>query len=279
MLPPGKHAASAEMASVSPRRVPVTVETRWWTWARRFQLKHLGNHDASEFTDLPEIVAQQIGDHHQFGDLLGGGLEFERRAAVVVGIRESRPGALDRTRLNAMSGDFQERFRRGAEDFPPVKREPGGHRRGRSIPERFVEWKQRAAGHPGGERLGQIGLIDIAGFDPSLDARDLAEKGFAGDRRTEGTDLEWLGRIGAQVFREPPAFPPGLVRVAEDQHFRIVAEDKRAFVVHPSAEPAKRETVISRDDPGPGQRVAKHGAVRRRMDRAAEDPFRTRRDH
>ena len=68
-----------------------------------------GRHlDAAVLAHAPEVIAQEIGDHHQFGDFLGAGLEFVAQLRVARRIGMPRPGSLDRPRLNLRTAHPQE---------------------------------------------------------------------------------------------------------------------------------------------------------------------------
>ena len=171
MLPPGKHAAMAAMALDFRTQGAGDGGDEVVDLGERLEAEHFGDLDAAELAHLAEVVAEQVGDHDELGDFLGGGLEFVSGAAVLVGIGKPRAGALDGAGLDAAAGNFQEGLGRRTEDFAAVELEVGGHRRGRGVAQRFVEGEE-IAGDGGGERLGEICLIDVAGGDPFLDAGD-----------------------------------------------------------------------------------------------------------
>ena len=86
----------------------------------------------AEFAHLAEIVAQQIGDHHQFGEFLRAGLEFvgELRVARRVGVARAR--ALDGPRLDVRAAQAQKLFRRRRRDLEIAAIEERRKRRGRN---------------------------------------------------------------------------------------------------------------------------------------------------
>ena len=60
----------------------------------------VGNLDGTEFADAAEVVAEEIGDHDEFGNFLGAGLEFVAELGVAGGVGVSRSGAFDGTGLD-----------------------------------------------------------------------------------------------------------------------------------------------------------------------------------
>ena len=70
----------------------------------RYQVLHLGKPfeprqfrrlDRPELTHLAEIIAEQIGDHHQFRQFLGAGLQFVGKLRIVRRIGPTRARAFD----------------------------------------------------------------------------------------------------------------------------------------------------------------------------------------
>ena len=78
------------------------------------QVRHL---HTAEFADLAQIVAQQIGDHHQFSELLGAGLQLVGQLGIAGGIGIPRARAFDRAGDDLRPAQTQELFRRGGGEF------------------------------------------------------------------------------------------------------------------------------------------------------------------
>ena len=73
---------------------------------RQFRCLH-----RAEFAHLAEIVAKQIGNHHQFGQFLLAGLQFVGELRVVCRIGVARACALDGPRLDVRTAQAQKLFR------------------------------------------------------------------------------------------------------------------------------------------------------------------------
>ena len=97
-----------------------------------FQPRQLRRLHGAKLAHFAQIVAQQIGDHHQFGQFLRAGLQFvgELRVARRVGIARAR--ALDRPRLDVRTAHAQKLFRRRRRDLEIAAIEKRGKRRGRN---------------------------------------------------------------------------------------------------------------------------------------------------
>ena len=62
-----------------------------------FQMKELRGGDAAVDANTSQIVALQVGDHHQFGDLFGRRLELKGLLLVLPRISVPRASPLDWT--------------------------------------------------------------------------------------------------------------------------------------------------------------------------------------
>ena len=60
-----------------------------------FQPGQFRNLDGTIFADPAKIVSQQVGDHHQFGEFLGTGLQFVGELGVARGVGITRARAFD----------------------------------------------------------------------------------------------------------------------------------------------------------------------------------------
>ena len=143
MLPPGKLAARAAKCVTSGRNRPCDGGHEVLHLGEAFELREFGHLHAAEFADAPEVITQQVRDHHQLGALLRAGLKFVGECGVAGGIRRTRPRALDRARGNVRSAQPQKllRRRRGNLEIRPIKYAANGagdtvsNRRNNSQPE------------------------------------------------------------------------------------------------------------------------------------------------
>jgi hypothetical protein len=53
---------------------------------KTFEPDEFGDLDGAEFADFAEVIAQEVGDHDEFGHFLGAGLEFVGELGVASGI-------------------------------------------------------------------------------------------------------------------------------------------------------------------------------------------------
>ncbi len=65
---------------------------------KALELQQLGYAHTAKITDPPEIIALEIGDHHQLGDFLGRGEEIVGVALVELLVLAARARAFDRAR-------------------------------------------------------------------------------------------------------------------------------------------------------------------------------------
>ena len=80
--------------------------------------------DAARPTDAPEVVAQDVDDHHVLGAILGAGEQLAGERAVGGPVATARPRALDRIgRHDAIPVDGQERLGRGGQQRAGPARE------------------------------------------------------------------------------------------------------------------------------------------------------------
>ena len=84
------------------------------------------------FAYLSQIVSQQVGDHDQFGQFLGAGLEFVGELAVAHRVGGARTCAFDGACLNVRSAQAQKHLWRRRHDLEFTAVEKRGERRGRN---------------------------------------------------------------------------------------------------------------------------------------------------
>ena len=84
---------------------PVTVVTRCWTAAVRSRRSSRGTRTVPGLADPPEVVAQDVHDHHVLGLVLAAGEELAGQRPVLVPRPAARAGALDRVRGDAARPD------------------------------------------------------------------------------------------------------------------------------------------------------------------------------
>ena len=134
-----------------------------------FQLQEVRDPHTAEFADLSQIVAQEVGDHEQFGALFFAADQIDRRALVGFRLVEAGPGAFDRTGADVPPAHFEKRFRRGGNDLAAAKVEECGVGRGAGRAEAQGERQGVRPLRPwGAEPVGEVDLIDIPGGDVIL---------------------------------------------------------------------------------------------------------------
>ena len=134
------------------------------------ELEELGDVDGAVVADLAEVVAEEVGDHDELGDFFGGGDEIVGGAFVVVGVGEAWSCAFDGAGLDGASGDAEEALGGGGEDLLGMAElgevEEGGVGGGGGAADLGVELVDIGLrGEGGGEALGEVDLVDVAGGD------------------------------------------------------------------------------------------------------------------
>ena len=124
--------------------------------------------------DAAQIVPQEIDDHDVFGPILLAAAKFVGRPAVLCRVDGSRPGALDRPRLDGAGGHLQEPLGRGADDLEIAQVEIPGKRRRIAPPQPPVQ-RHRVVPRRAQQPLGEIHLKDVAGVDVLDRPADRAE--------------------------------------------------------------------------------------------------------
>lgn len=120
-----------------------------------------GHGHAAGGADDPQVVADQVDDHHVLGVVL------------VEEVRLGAPGPLDRPGLDDPAVPAQEQLGRGRRDLHAVVREPDGARVRRRVPAREEGGEGvhiGARGYGRGQHAAEVGLIDLAGLDVRADA-------------------------------------------------------------------------------------------------------------
>ena len=219
-----------------------------------FELEHVGDLHGAVFTNLAEIVAEEVGDHDELGSFFFGTLEFEGRFGVEFGVGEAGAGAFDGAGFDFATGEAEEGLGRGREDFAAIKVEVGGGGGGGGVAEALVEREESAGCFAGSaEASREVDLVDVSrcdvvlGFENSGDEFGLVERGGP------GAELEVDRRGGfAELRGKVSGFPPlaGLVVVNED--FGVNAEGVGAIVVDPAAGSAGGESVVAGEGILPG---------------------------
>src|SRR5262249_61049344 len=115
-------------------------------------------------TNPPQVVAEQIDDHHVLGPVLGAGEQLGDAGLVLRRSGAARPGALDRASLHRAVFDPEEPFRRGAgeDEIPQV--EVAGEWRRVALTQAAVQlqrWQRRG----GKKTLCEVHLEEVASRD------------------------------------------------------------------------------------------------------------------
>ena len=182
-----------------------------------FEREHFAHGDAAGLADAAEVASFQIGDHDQLGDFLRGGEKIVGGFFIGVLIRAARARALDRPGADVAAGHFEERFRRGAEDPALAERQVTRERRGRVMPQGEIEGE----GIPiprGGEAVGEVYLIDVAGGDVLLGA---------GNHRAELRARHFRDKARRWRARRRIAFAPQLRRQSRRPRARCLPRGGR----------------------------------------------------
>ena len=143
--------------------------------------------DAPRPADAPEVVAQDVDDHHVLGAVLGARQQLARERAIGRGVAAARAGALDRVgRHDALAVDRQERLGRRRQERP----RPAAQR---SRPEIEIRREERRVAGPQApvqlpriaverrlEPPGQVRLVDVAVGDVLADPLDAGLVGRPG---------------------------------------------------------------------------------------------------
>ena len=208
--PPGNEAARRSKASASGRELPghrgdEVLDCRGPLEAQESRHAH-----GSGLADPPEVVAQDVHDHHVLGLVLAAGEELARPAPG------PRPGVRPRGRVPLIGSVLtppvavhgEERLGRGREEG--ARRAGGGRGAQVQVPgeQRRVAGPQPAEERPrvavegGLQAPGEVGLVDLAPADgrpDRLHAGDPGRRGRSATRtRSARTALE-LGSVGRRI--------------------------------------------------------------------------------
>src|SRR5450432_323870 len=135
------------------------MHLRKFLWAQQ-----IGHRHASKFANATEVVALEVGDHDQLGDLFRVRDQFIGEPAVALRIPVARPRALDRLGENLATLDPQEKFRGSGEDLPRARVEKRTAWRG-AAREQMLEKRVRISLESGGKTLRDVDLIDVTRRD------------------------------------------------------------------------------------------------------------------
>ena len=99
MLPPGKQDGKCrEMGDVPCAETTFDGRDEVLDLREAFEADEFGYLDRAKFADFPEVIAQQVRYHHQFGHFFVAGLEF-------IGELGSRVGSEERGRVPLIGRD------------------------------------------------------------------------------------------------------------------------------------------------------------------------------
>ena len=207
------------------------------------QLQQLGHGDAAVFADDAEVVALEVGDHHQLGDFLWRSEEVVGRLFVRRRFRAPRAGAFDRAGADRSSAHFQEGLRRGGKDRASIQLDECRARSGRVVAQGFVECPRISAPRRG-EAVREIYLIDVPLRDVILSPRDHGAELLALDRRGEHRPLRSDRRTCPPDLDPSAHRMPRFIDMSEDERVVVEAEAERALVFHESRREAVRQAVV-----------------------------------
>ena len=141
------------------------------------QFRHL---HTAKLAHASEIIAEQIGDHHQLRALLLAGLQLIGQLRIALRIGTARACALDRSRLNMVAAETQKPFRAGGGNLEVTRIQirPKRCRTGRM--QRPIEFPA-PTGPRCREALGEVYLINVAGVDVVERAADSGGELIAGE--------------------------------------------------------------------------------------------------
>ncbi len=163
------------------------------------------------FADAAQIIAQQIGDHHQLRHFLGAGLEFVGELGVAIRIGRARARAFDRPRQNVRATEPQEKLRRRRGNLKIAaiqeRREWGGGHAG----EFFVELP---AAHRARRRqpVREIDLVNVARANVALRPLNRRDEFRAGHCRGDVAFLQILTSLTRPADTLSPNGGEGRVR-------------------------------------------------------------------
>ena len=145
-----------------------------------FQPHQFRHPHTAKLAHAPEIIAEQISDHHQLRALLLAGLQLIGQLRITLRIDAARACALDRPRLNMVAAEEQKPFRaRGGNlEITRIQIRPKRCRTGRM--QRPMEFPA-PTGPRRREALGEIYLINVAGVDVVERAADSGGKLITGE--------------------------------------------------------------------------------------------------
>ena len=189
MEPPGNAATSRSKASRSERQDPGHRGDQVLHGGRPLEPAQARDADGAGPADPPEVVAQDVDDHHVLRAILGARQQLPRQRPVLGRVAPARARALDRVgHDDPLGSDRQERLgRRGQQGPGPAAELPGtevqvrGEEGGIARPEAAVQLP-RIAVERRLEPAREVGLVDVAGGDVVADPRD------AGLDRPPGSD-------------------------------------------------------------------------------------------
>ena len=228
--------------------------------------------DAAGPADAPEVVAQDVHDHHVLGAVLGARQQLAGERPVAGGVAAARAGALDRIRgHDAVPVDGEERLGRRRQERP----RPAGQRARTEVDERREQRRvagpqppvevPRVAVERRLEPAGEVGLVQVAIGDVLADALDARHVGAPVETRAERQAVArpGTGRAGCSGR----AGEPGMDLVETPRQPPIVAIERRARRAMPSrsAGPRRRPSRGARAGAvaGPGRWRRSRAAARR----------------
>ena len=141
------------------------------------QLRH--GH-AAEFAHSAEVVAEEVGDHHQLRAFFFAGLQLVGELGVALRIGIARAGALDGAGLDVLAAEAQKTLGAGGGNLEIARIKKSRKRRGTGGVQRAM--KIPAIGGPsGGEALGEVDLVNIPGANVGEDAAGGGDELLAGE--------------------------------------------------------------------------------------------------
>ena len=125
------------------------------------QFRHL---HTAKLAHAPEIIAEQISDHHQLRALLLAGLQLIGQLRITLRIDAARACALDRPRLNMVAAEAQKPFRARGSNLEITRIQIRSKRRRTGRMQRPMKFPA-PTGPRRREALGEVYLINVAGVN------------------------------------------------------------------------------------------------------------------
>ncbi len=225
-----------------------------------FDGEEIADRDAADLGNAAKIVAQQIDDHQILGAILDAVRQPVARGFVRLRIGAARRCALHRFGGEAALGrNVEEQLGREREDVALAIVDDGAMGGGGARAQIAIE-RHRIAGKGEAGAEAEIGLIDVAGFDPVMGAGEAAAIGLL-----VPFGLERAG-IGASALMRRPKRPrrPRLPesRAPRTRRTRGAGRCGSAAAAGPASAPAPAPAHRrnSRPDGGPAPRAASRAA-------------------